>query len=759
MTRSGKYSTKSFAAGILAGFLIMAFPCHVQGQSTLSQNQDGFSGARMDGFMDSGPDKDSTVIEREVEKEYKQWLIDPVSGISTPVQPDTLHHSFHSVHLTEGMYGSYSHLGNMGSPRLSRLFFERETVQDFIFDYPFDSWIKAPSDFRYTDTKTPHLSIDYYKGGDKQTGEDHIKGYFAANFNKRLGFGFDMDYLLGRGRYDNQSTSFFDARFYTYYRGDFYNMHVSVNSDEMKIAENGGIQDERYIKSPESMAEGRKSYSPEDIPFRLYDNWNNISHKQILFTQSIPLKRTIVRTEKTILTDSIASDPIASASISSGFISNDSIAADSTMDVYGSAFENDSVRMEMAALSDSVMRDSIVISRETFTLGKLSHILEAGQLKRRYLSYSQPYGYYQKQFMDNDSVDRFSNFYVSNTLALSLLEGSTRWAVAGLTGFVTHEFKSFEMPDIEDSQEKREFVHRYTEYDLKIGATIEKRKGEHLTFNGLAETSIAGYNVGDFDIRGEMSFKDSLWGKNAELNATASVSGQSAAFFMEKFHSAFAWWDNSFNNEFRTSAGISGMLEKTGTNLSLNFENIGGYVYLENVGSKYINADNVIQPSYLIEAKQRDGSVQVMSASLDQKFKLGPIHLDGRLTWQKSSDERILPLPDINAFADVYLKFIYAKRLNMEIGANATYFTRYDAPGYCPAVGMYHLQSEDCIQQVGGYPLLTGYVNCSLRGVRFYVLYYHANDGLMNSSDSFIVPGYPANPGMLKFGISWTFFD
>ena len=54
---------------------------------------------------------------------------------------------------------------------------------------------------------------------------------------------------------------------------------------------------------------------------------------------------------------------------------------------------------------------------------------------------------------------------------------------------------------------------------------------------------------------------------------------------------------------------------------------------------------------------------------------------------------------------------------------------------------------------------MTGYVNCDLRGVRFYIMYYHANEGMMSNRDSFIVPGYPANPGMVKIGLSWTFYD
>ena len=71
-----------------------------QAQSTLSQNQDGFNGETMDGFMNMDPDKDSTVIERTVSKDYYQWVINTNTGLPDIIQPDTLHHSFHNVHLT-----------------------------------------------------------------------------------------------------------------------------------------------------------------------------------------------------------------------------------------------------------------------------------------------------------------------------------------------------------------------------------------------------------------------------------------------------------------------------------------------------------------------------------------------------------------------------------------------------------------------------------------------------------------------------------
>lgn len=683
--------------------MLLSVPGICLSQSTLSQNQDGFNGELMDGFMNMEPSKDSTVVERVVSHEYSQWIINADTGLPEEIEPDSLHHLFQYAHLTEGAEGSYSHLGNMGSPRLSRLYFERKEIPSFMFDSPFDFWIRQPSDFRFSDTKTPMLKIDYYKGGDKRTGEERVKGFFAANFGKKTGIGFDLDYLLGRGRYENQSTSFFDSRLYAYHRTDAYSIHVSVNRDKMKMAENGGILDPRYITNPEAMAEGRKQYSAEDIPFRLYNNWSNLERKQALLNQSILLSKQI-----------------------------------SYLDSIG---------------------DTVLTRRRTIEYGKVAHTLEIGKLSRKYQSWSQPDFYYGRTFLNNDSVDRASNFYVTNTLSFSLLEGFSKWAVAGLSAYVGFEHQNFSMPDTIGGDWSNEYMRRWGENNLFVGGHLERKTGENLSFSADAKTVILGDEIGDIKINGSIELNHKLFRKDAELGADVTVSALTPSFFMENYHSTFSWWDNSLDKELRTRIG--GWLEigKTGTRLSVDVESVSNYTYLKNTGIGYDNGSGTEIPTYNITAVQDNGSIQILSAQLRQNLKAGPLHWDNVVTWQFSGDRDVIPLPALNVFSDLYFKFIYYKRLHMEIGANATYFTRYSAPSYSPAVGMYHLQSSQCIQEVGGYPLITGYLNCYIRGVRFYVMYYHANDGLFNNTDSFIVPGYPANPGMLKFGLSWPLFD
>lgn len=686
---------------LFAALCVMASMAHAQ--STLSQNQDGFNGQTMDGFMNMDPDKDSTVIERVVSRDYYQFLIDTNTGLPQETVPDTLHHSFHNAHLGDGYYGTYSSLGNMGSPRLSRIFFERAQMarRTFVFESPYDFWVKDAHDFRFTDTKTPLTSIDYYKGGNRRTGEERIKGFFAANFSHKTGIGFDMDYLLGRGRYTNQATSMFDARVYTYYRGDFYSMYATVNKDEIKVAENGGIQDKRYITNPEAMAEGRKQYSPEDIPFRMYYNWNNIKRTQGMFNQNISMGMDVSRT------DSIG--------------------------------------------------DTVYTYKRHIDVGRVAHTFEMGRLQRRYIFYQVPDGYYSRTYLNNDSIDLMKNFYVTNTLSASLLEGSTKWAFAGLSGYIRHEYRRFSLPDTLGGG--TEYMRRYGESDLTIGAQLEKAKGDRLTFNANASTVILGTSIGDFSLSGNMALKHPFLGKEAAIGVYGELSAAESPFFYASQHSTFAWWDKDFNKEFRTRLSAYIDIELTRTRFELDMENVANYIYLQNEAGPTVNADGVQQASYSITANQHNGSIQILGATIQQNIKLGPLHWDNRITYQVSGNRTIIPLPDLNAYSDLYFKFLYAKRMHMEVGANVQYFSRYKAPAYCPAVGAYHLQNSAFTEEVGGYPLITGYANCELRGVRFYVLYYHANDGLLSNRNSFIVPGYPANPGMLKFGLSWTLFD
>jgi hypothetical protein len=157
--------------------------------------------------------------------------------------------------------------------------------------------------------------------------------------------------------------------------------------------------------------------------------------------------------------------------------------------------------------------------------------------------------------------------------------------------------------------------------------------------------------------------------------------------------------------------------------------------------------------------RQHGGNLNVMTAQLDQKLRLGPLHWDNILTYQTSSNDKVLPLPTLNVFSNLYLEFMVAKVLRVELGGSATWFTEYDAPEFCPAINQFAVQENASTRtKVGNFPFVDVYANLHLKHARFFLLMQNATDTSFNRA-YFLTPHYPMNASVLHFGISWNFFN
>lgn len=95
--------------------------------------------------------------------------------------------------------------------------------------------------------------------------------------------------------------------------------------------------------------------------------------------------------------------------------------------------------------------------------------------------------------------------------------------------------------------------------------------------------------------------------------------------------------------------------------------------------------------------------------------------------------------------------------LNLEIGGDVRYFTKYNAPDYSPAVGQFVNQDKDHYIAIGNYPIVNVYANLLLKHFRFYVTGSHVNAAM--NGNAFWAPHYPINPMVIRFGLSWNFYN
>ena len=100
-----------------------------------------------------------------------------------------------------------------------------------------------------------------------------------------------------------------------------------------------------------------------------------------------------------------------------------------------------------------------------------------------------------------------------------------------------------------------------------------------------------------------------------------------------------------------------------------------------------------------------------------------------------------------------------AKVLGVELGADATYFTKYYAPDFCPAINQFAVQKNEASRiELGEFPFIDVYANMTLKGVRFFLVMTNVvNNGANHMT--FLAPHYPINGSTLHMGVSWPFFN
>lgn len=665
------------------------------------------------------------------------WKIDNRLGNVTPVPVDTIQSGFQNSNDMGGPTGQFNYLGNLGSPRMSRIFFDRPDDSQFIFLDPYNFSFQRPQDVVFTNTLSPFTNLTYYKSLNNRNGEERFKSYFAINANKRLGFGFNIDYLYGRGMYSDQNTAFFNGNLFAYYRGDKYDMHFIFSNNNMKMAENGGIADDRYITDPLDMAEGKKQYASTDIPTNLNKVWNHNSGYHVFLTHRYNLGFYKKNNKEQNVNDSLPQ----MMNLPTDSLINKSL--------------NDS-------LKTTEKIDSIDVNPEFVPVTSFIHTLQIDLDKRKYITQdnSQAQKLYEYNFFGNDSTDLTKRTSIKNTFGISLREGFNKWAKAGLTAFITHEYRDFTLCDTTGIDDNRIFKH-YKENNLSIGGELLKEQGKLLHYRILGELGIAGEDAGQFKVEGKGDLNIRLFGDTVRLEANAYIKNLNPVFFYRHFHSKHYWWDNTDLSKIMRTR-IEGTLHvgKLGTTLRAGVENIKNYTYLDNASVAVTNNDGKVT-SYKNNAivKQEGSNIQILTAMWQQKLKAGIFHLDTEVVYQKSSNENILPLPELSAYANLYLKSALVKDVfNVELGADARYFTKYYAPDYSPVMGQFYLQNPNEKIEIGGYPMINVYANLQWKRTRIFVMMYHINQG-SGDSNYFLAPHYPINPKMLKIGISWNFFD
>ena len=729
---------------------------------------------------------DSLGTDKEIPEGIHVWTVDPRFGDRVEAKPDTVSHMFMNSIFTTGMRSEYNSTGNLGAPRQARLFIDRMENNNFIFVNPYDYVVTPVEKFQFTNTLSPLTNISYNNCGNRTNGEDHFKTKFAVNAGKRLGIGFLIDYIYGRGYYNAQSTSHFKAALYGSYMGERYQAHLLFNTLHEKVTENGGITSELYITHPESFNE---NFATSEIPTMLEQNWNRNDNQHIFFTQrysvgfnrKVPMtpeeikarkfaiesqkeqdeKKARAKAEKEAMDAGVEFDK-KNAKLPKSYSGRPDNAkvATKTAPADSAAIASGRVKVNGKNMADSLLaasnkakEDTSWLKDEYVPVTSFIHTADFTTYRRIYEAYATPENYYLdtykvKERLTGDSIyDKTSNWNLRNTFAIALLEGFNKWIKTGAKVFATHTLSHYVLPDSVGTTS-------WNEHSVAVGAQLSKTQGKSLHFNVTGDVAVVGYNVGEIKIDGGVDLNFPLLGDTMTLAASGFYHHVKPSFYFRHYQSRHLWWDSddlSMIDHLRAQGVLN--YAKTRTRFRFAFDEIKNYAYF---ASSFTNSDDNGRLYNMAYSRQASSPITVLTAEVAQDLAFGPLHWETTLTWQKSTKQDVLPLPAINAYTNLYLRFKIARVLNCDFGADARFFTKYAAPDYFPSLGQYTVQENENKQKIGGYPVINAYFNFKLSRARFFVMMSHVNCGSGNK-EYFFTPNYPLNGRVFRFGISWDF--
>ena len=609
---------------------------------------------------------------------YNVWRINERTGERYTATPDTLLYNYQQTTLPDGNSVAMGYLGNLGSPVISKLFFDRgEGSQFFFYDayYPYNMDVDKQLFFN---TRIPYSRINYQRSGSNMNKEERLETRFTMNFNRHLNFGFDLDFINAKGFYASQAAKQNNFSVYGNYLSDRIEVHAFASQTSATNYENGGITDSTFITNPELI---EQSFNSQDIPTRFVDTWNRVKTKQYYLSARYNLGYN----EPTLTPGDKKFVPVASLILTSRY-----------KDQYRRFLSYDTARVTLP---------------NGDVVGKIDTLYTNNHYKSAV-----------------DDSTRFSTF--KNTLALSMREGFRDWVKFGLTVFVEHESRNFNLLDtVADGR------YRHNEQTTTIGGILSKQQGKYLRFNAEADLGVLGENLGEFRLSGNIKTTFNIAGKDANLIGEAYIKNLKPKFLERQYHSKYFWWNNDFDDTRRVYIGGKLVIPFTKTTLSVGVENIQNLIYFDKTSLPF----------------QENENIQVVSARIDQDFKFGIFNWNNSIVYQTSSNEEAIPLPTLSAYSNIFLKTKIVDELTLQLGVDAHYHTEYYAPGYEPALLQFYNQRE---KKVGNYPIVTGYANMHLKQMRFFVMMYNIADLVIEKPNYFSLPNYPVNPTLFKLGVS-----
>lgn len=633
----------------------------------------------------------------------KGFSISEYTGIPRRVNlTDTIAMGSHNYVSPEHRSLAVAYKGNANSPWQSKLFFDRTSNRnDFIYLDGYQKMMFTPDNVLFYDTKTPLTYVHYRKNFSDDVLEEVINGTLSFNLGKKINVGVSVDHTSANGYYSNSKSSNIDYRIFGSYVSDRYDLWAYIANDYYTQQENGGIADMSYITNPDEHNNGRIRLESLDIPVNLtiplFNTVRNghgyLSHRYKLGYYK---RSTNTSTNKATQEDNKREEPKIFVPVGS----------------FSHQLHYNTSERHMISNIESPLWN-------TFFGTALTNATTSTDAS----------GNQTVSVLPNDLTNMKS---LKNTFALSLLEGFRPWVKAGLSAYLRTENHWYSNPESLTNNKQMTTESYFSTY---VGGELSRDTGKGLNFHTKGEIALLGQDLGAINLWGDIRTQFRALGSTFALTLDGSLTNTRPAYYAQHHHGTWSWWDEDYKFTRRLELGARAELNHFGkTWAEIRTASIQNQIYWLSTG-RSAQYGNIIQMNMLRAGHQSH---------------IGPLGWSLEGAYQVSTANDIIPLPALSTRADLYLDFMIAKVLQVQLGVEGYWHSAYKAPYYHAGVMQFVNQTDN---EIGGKaPLLNAYANFRMRTTRFYARFFNVGEALMDNN-RLTMDRYVYNPMHLEVGV------
>jgi hypothetical protein len=380
--------------------------------------------------------------------------------------------------------------------------------------------------------------------------------------------------------------------------------------------------------------------------------------------------------------------------------------------------------------------------------GTLSHIFILESNKRTYSDAYPASGVYDTAFIRSTvTFDSLSVRSLKNTIRFDFTTDETRkFRLGGGVGLRNELFRYSQIVPTHDTATLADTSVWKNNNNVLVGRLFNNI-GDNFSWVVTGELFLSGYRAGDFNLNGVIN-KSFDWKKGKAIwLITGGMTNRQPSFWYEQWGSNNFEWHNNMNKEFRIDVGSVFSYPVRKAEIKFN------YAIIKNYTDFGLNA----MPS------QYSGGLSIAAISLRKEMQAWKFHLATDILVQKSSNSDILDLPLVMVRSAGYFEHLFrfeqtGGRLNTQLGVDVTYNTLYHPYTYMPATGRFFRQEIS----TGNYPFINVFLNFKVKRTRVFLMMDHVNYGMMGNkigNNYDMIPNYPMNIRMFRYGLAWTFYD